>query len=89
MTEETLISRNQRKLFFTVAASTLLIGLQSFAVAEEIQTQKQSDAQKQQYERWKIMQDTQTKTQKSQAPKLGGSTGPTVPPKPTQGNAHK
>jgi hypothetical protein len=38
----------------------------------------QSDNQKQQMERWKIMQDTQTKIfQKSK-----GSTGPTVPPKP-------
>jgi hypothetical protein len=44
-----------------------------------------SDNQKQQMERWKIMQDTQTKIfEKSNAPK--GSTGTTVPPKPTTGN---
>jgi hypothetical protein len=41
--------------------------------------------QKQRMERWRIMNDQQTKTV---APK-GGSTGPTAPPKPTQGNARK
>jgi hypothetical protein len=44
------------------------------------------DNQKQQMERWKIMQDTQTKTFKSQSSGSQGSTGPTVPPKPTTGS---
>ncbi len=81
------MSRNQRKLLFAVATSTLVIGLQSFAVAE-LKCFPNCGAQQQQTERWKIMQDQQPKTQKTVAPK-GGSTGPTVPPKPTQGNTHK
>ena len=79
------MSRKQRQLLFTLAASTLVIGLQSLASG---QTQVGSDATKQQTERRKIMEDRQTKTEQSVSPK-GGSTGPTAPPKPTQGNTHK
>jgi flagellar biogenesis protein FliO len=64
MTEETLMSRNQRKLLFAVATSTLVIGLQSFAVAE-LKCFPNCGAQQQQTERWKIMQDQQPKTQKT------------------------
>jgi len=80
------MSTNQRKLLFAVAACTLVIGLQSFAAADP-QVDCSKNTQKCQTERWKIMQDTQTKIQKTLAPK--GSTGPTVPPKPTQGNVHR
>jgi hypothetical protein len=68
----------------SLLGASLGTGLQSSAVAGD-KTQIAPDAQKQRMERWKIMQDTQTK---SVAPK-GGSTGPTAPPKPTQGNVHR
>jgi hypothetical protein len=43
--------------------------------------------QKQQMERWKILQDTQTKIfEKKQTSGSHGSTGPTSPLKPTAGN---
>jgi hypothetical protein len=79
------MSKKQRQLLFMLATFALLIGLQSLATADP---KKFCDATCQSAERWKIMQDQQPKTQKSVSP-LGGSTGPTVPPKPTQGNAHK
>ena len=74
------MSSNQRKLLFAVAASTLVVGLQSLASG--------ADNIKQQVEREKILRHEQPKTQNTLAPK-GGSTGPTVPPKPTQGNVHR
>jgi hypothetical protein len=77
------MSRKQRNLLFAVAASTLVIGLQSLASG-----QTPVDAIKQRVEREKILRDEQPKTQKTVAP-IGGSTGPTAPPKPTQGNTHK
>jgi hypothetical protein len=46
-----------------------------------------ADCQKERIDRRRIMEDNQ-KTQKSVA-KPGGSTGLTVPPKPTQGNKNK
>jgi len=71
----------------TVLALSLLlsvgIGVKSSAAGEC--AGGQGNCQKQRWERWKIMQDQQTKIQKTVAPK-GGSTGPTVPPKPTRGN---
>ena len=48
------MSRNQRKLLFAVATSTLVIGLQSFAVAE-LKCFPNCGAQQQQTERWKII----------------------------------
>jgi hypothetical protein len=66
-----------------VVASTLLIGLQSLATGET-----PCGIKCQEVERQKIRADEQPKTQKTVAPK-GSSTGPTVPPKPTQGNTHK
>jgi hypothetical protein len=79
------MSINQRTLLFVVTAFALGIGLQSFAAADP---KKFCDATCQQWERQKIRADEQPKTQKSVSP-LGGSTGPTVPPKPTQGNIHR
>jgi hypothetical protein len=76
------MSKKQRQLLFMLAVFALLIGLQSLATA------KCSDAVCQQVERQKILRDEQPKTQKIVAP-IGGSTGPTNPPKPTQGNTHK
>jgi len=88
------MSRKQRQLLFTLATFALLIGLQSLATAE--------DHQKGNIERWCAQRDlancatdkAQNKTTKQVAnpnqPKLpSGSTGPTAPPKPTQGNTHK
>jgi hypothetical protein len=80
------MSRKQRQLLFMLATFALLIGLQSLATGENMCPH--GGVQCQQTERWKLMQDQQPKTQKSVSP-LGGSTGPTVPPKPTQGNTHK
>jgi len=77
------MSRKQRNLLFAVAASTLVIGLQSLASG-----QTQVDAIKQRVEREKILRDEQPKTQKTVA-QIGDSTGPTAPPRPTQGNTHK
>jgi hypothetical protein len=65
------MSRKQRQLLFTLAAFTLVIGLQSLAAAgETIQTLKPASAQQQSAERWKVLQDQQTNTQKSASPKL-------------------
>ncbi len=79
------MSRNQRQLLFTLTAFTVVIGLPSFAAADP---KKFCDQKCQEWERQKILADEQPKTQKTVAPK-GGSTGPTVPLKPTQGNTHK
>jgi hypothetical protein len=80
------MTRKQRCLLFTLAAFTLLIGLQSLATADPRKVC--GDAQCQEAERQKILRDEQLKTQKTVVPK-GSSTGPTVPPKPAQGSTHK
>ena len=73
------MSRNQRKLLFVLAASsTLIIALQSLAIAN----------QKSDVERRKIMADEQPKTQKAVVKPKGGSTGPTAPPT-LGGGSHK
>jgi hypothetical protein len=69
-------------LALTLAGFALVAGVQSSAAGGKTNGIKQGA------ERWQIMQDQQPKAQKTLAPK-GGSTGPTVPPKPTQGNIHR
>jgi hypothetical protein len=80
------MSTKHRQLFFVLAASTLVIGSQSSPVAGQAEGCT-GHTQKCQTERWQILNDNQTKALKSQTPK--GTTGPTIPPKPTQGNVHR
>jgi hypothetical protein len=91
------MSRKQRQLIFTLVAFALLIGLNPLATPENLQCPK-GGCQKAQMERWCIMRDEPNcaydpykanKTTKKVVNPKGGSTGPTVPPKPTQGNTHK
>ena len=84
-----LMSRNQRKLLFAVAAFTLVIGLQSFAAAEKICNDGKTacGATQQSVIRQQILEDEQPKTQKTVVKPKGGSTGPTAPP--THGGSHK
>jgi len=97
-TEETLMSRKQRQPLFMMATFTLLIGLNSLATAAENLQCPKGGCQKARMERWCIMRDEPNcaydpdkanKTTKKVVNPKGGSTGPTAPPKPTQGNVHR
>jgi hypothetical protein len=79
------MSRNQRKLLFVAATSTLLVALQSLAIADKCKYASNRACNS--ADRQKILADEQPKAQKSVVKPKGGSTGPTAPP--THGGSHK
>jgi hypothetical protein len=66
---------SRRAIRWLIMLAFAVSALVSYALASDDYPVRQSDSQKQQMERWKILQHTQTKRTSPQNPQTGTATG--------------